>query len=213
MHTLTALMDGLLLGLSLALLVGPILITILQTSLEQGFGAGIAVGSGIWVSDTLFVLATYFGIQYVDALIAWEGFNPLLGTIGGLILALIGLGFLLAKPPNPTAWEVEAIRSSSYFTLWLKGFLINTVNPFTIFFWFTVATTVVGDGAQKEHYNVAVFYLGILGVIVLTDGLKAYLAKWIRKRLRQIHILRLRQLSGLTLILFGLIMIARVYFF
>ena len=213
MSSWTALLDGLLLGISLAILVGPIVITILQTSLEQGFAAGIAVGSGIWISDFLFVLSTYFGIKYVNAVIAWEGFEQVLGIAGGGVLAVIGLGFLFAKPPNLENWKAEAFRSSSYISLWTKGFLVNTVNPFTIVFWSTVATTVAGDKASSGDYNVTVFYVGILGVIILTDALKVYLAKWIRTRLRRIHIIRLRQISGITLLIFGLIMVLRVYFF
>ena len=50
-----ALGSGILLGLTLSILTGPILFTIIQTSIEEGFRAGITVASGIWISDLLFI--------------------------------------------------------------------------------------------------------------------------------------------------------------
>jgi len=211
METLSALMDGMLLGLSLALIMGPILITLLQTSLEYGVLPGIAVGSGIWVSDTLFVLSTYFGVAYVSELIAWNGFEQLLGTVGGLVLFVLGLGFMLAKKPSFDSSLVPTRNGRSYLKFWLTGFFINTLNPFTVFFWVTVASTVV-SGKEAGHYNAWAFYLGVMGVIIFTDSLKVYLAKAIRQRLRPLHMLRFRQISGLTLMTFGLILIVRVNF-
>jgi len=107
------------------------------------------------------------------------------------------------------AWSKSSLRTSSYPSLWLKGFLINTLNPFTFFFWVGVATTVVVDG-ELEYTEARYFFGGILGTIISTDLLKALMAKRIRKWLRPKHLLWLRRVSGIALIIFALVLLGRV---
>jgi len=44
-------LEGLLLGLSLSFLLGPIFIVLVQSSLEQGSKAGFLAAAGIWFSE------------------------------------------------------------------------------------------------------------------------------------------------------------------
>lgn len=216
------LLNGVLLGLFLSILVGPILFALIQTSIEHGARRGLAVGIGIWVSDILFIAAVYFGMYYVAAVTDWPNFEEIVGTIGGLILMGFGLGMLISKAPNLPpknrsaedilddyildSPEVEIDKSPTYWTLWLKGFLINTINPFTVFFW----TGVSGNAINEE--SGLLFYAGILGTIIVTDAAKVIAAKKIRARLKPVHILRLRQISGVALFIFGIVLMVRVFF-
>lgn len=219
--------NGILLGLTLSILVGPILFALIQTSIEYGFRRGLAVGIGIWISDVLYIAAAYFGMAYVTTVTNWSGFEPIVGSIGGLILMGFGIVMFVTKPPAlPTAnkpaeevmddyiidaLEVKIGKPPSYFSLWLKGFLINTVNPFTVLFWSSITTTIVIKDALGST-DASLFYGGILGTIILTDILKIWLAKRIRTSLRPIHILRLRQISGAALFVFGIVLMVRVFF-
>ncbi len=203
--------DGIKLGLILSILVGPIFFSLIQAGVEEGFRAGAMVGLGIWVSDFLFIGAAYFGVTYVTRLIEGPNFALYLGVGGSITLTLFGLGALLTSPRGGSSpqWAKKAIRSSSYLALWLKGFLINTVNPFTFFFWIGVTTTIVIDGGLNSREAI-LFFGGILGTIVLTDMLKVVLAKRIRRVLRPVHLLWLRRISGSALIVFAVFLLVRV---
>ncbi len=203
-------LSGLLLGLSLAILVGPILFTIIQTSLEQGARAGLSVGLGIWVSDILYFSAVYWGLSVVEEMIRWPWFSLVVGVAGGMVLLGIGVGLALQQPPKVADHNVQ-VNVKSFFGHWLKGFLINTINPFTVFFWVSMMTTFVlpEEWGTGQAYQ---FFLSILGVIVLTDTLKVFLAKRIRNLLQYHHLLWTRRISGGILILFGIILIIRVMF-
>ncbi|MEM8906244.1 MAG: LysE family transporter [Bacteroidota bacterium] len=204
--------EGLYFGLILCFLLGPIFFALLQAGIEQGLRAGLMVGLGVWVSDFLFIVAVYWGVSYIIAITEWEGFELTLGLIGGIILILFGLGTILSPPPNIQTTSSASKTSLSYIALWIKGFLINTINPFTFFFWISVmSAVVVKDGLQSD--DAFSFFVGILLMIVLTDVLKVYLAKRIRQHLRQIHVLWIRRFTGVALLVFGLVLIVRVVWF
>lgn len=204
------LLGGIKLGLILSFMIGPIFFALVQTSVEEGFRAGAMVALGIWVSDASFVLAVYYGMSYLAEVIKAPSFSLILGVGGSILLACFGLATLLTIPKGLLTNTMPTYqRSSSYLSLFTKGFLINTVNPFTVFFWTSVMSTVVikdgFDGTQASW-----FFGGVLGTIVVTDLLKVILAKKIRYSLRPIHLLWLRRVSGSALIVFGIVLLVRV---
>lgn len=203
------LFKGILLGMSLSILVGPILIAIVQTSIEQGKQAGLTVATGIWFSDILFILSVYLGIATIQRLTDWEGFELTMGVVGGIILMLFGLGTMLAKAPDMNVWDKGGFPQDAPWKLWIKGFLINTVNPFTLFFWISVTSTVVIDGGLSSTHA-CLFYGGLLGTVMATDAIKILFADWIRSRMKPQSMIWLRRISGGALILFGIALVVRV---
>lgn len=202
------LVEGIQTGLILCFLIGPIFFTLIQTGVERGFRAGAAVGLGIWMSDAIFVLIFFSSIQYISQLMEWDGFEFYVGIVGSLILAGFGLAALLTKPAFQNPAEVHFRPASSYFTLWVKGFLINAVNPFTILFWFGLMTTsILKKGLDSQ--NVLIYFGGTLGTVIITDLIKILLAKRIRRWMQPKHILLLRRISGVALILFGVALLIR----
>jgi len=107
---------------------------------------------------------------------------------------------------KPQHFEVLA----SKWHLWLNGFLVNTVNPFTIIFWTTIVTTFAIEQPLYSNSS-ALYFGGILGVIIVTDGLKIILAERISNHLKPIHIANMRRISGMALFLFGIILFIRVF--
>lgn len=204
--------DGIKLGLILAILVGPIFFALVQAGVEEGLRAGSMVGLGIWVSDLLFITGAYFGISFLNQVVAGPHFTLYLGLGGSLILSAFGLGTLLTAPRIGTRphWKAATFRSSSYLSLWLKGFLINTINPFTFFFWIGVATTMAANEQLTVGADASLFFGSIMGTIIATDFTKVLLAKRIRSFLRPIHLMWLRRISGIALIVFAVVLLLRV---
>ena len=218
-HSSSALIQGIQLGLVLCFLLGPIFVAIIQAGVEEGFRAGAMVGLGIWVSDLLFILAVYWGGNYVEAITKWENFESVVGSAGGVILILFGLGAFLAKPlefddnllkeQRGLFTKSVKLKETSYWKLWTKGFVVNTFNPFTVIFWTGVMATVV-IGGEMTNQESTIFFAGVLGTIVITDALKALLAKRIRQWMTSKHITWVRRGSGIALIIFGLVLLIRV---
>ena len=196
-------------GFALSILVGPIFFALVQAGIEQGARAGIAVGAGIWISDLLFILCVYFGVSYVGQLVDWSGFSITLGVAGSIVLVLFGLATLLTRPPKFGKEQGIILKKSSYSKLCVKGFLVNTVNPFTFVFWISVMTTAVLQ-RDLSGQEASLFFGAILGMIMFTDTLKVLMAKKIRKRMKLQHFRIMRRISGGALILFGLVLFVRV---
>lgn len=200
------LLHGIKYGLFLTILVGPLVFALIQAGVERGFKAGTMIGFGIWVSDLFFILAVYYGFSQVQAITEWPYFELCVGIAGGIILLFTGAFTLLSKTPDINK---NKKITGTYLALWIKGFIINTLNPFTVFFWVLVMTTVVAD----QHYTPQqsfLYFAGILGTIMITDSLKVLLAKRLRHYLEVHHLVWVRRVTGIALIIFGIVLIIRV---
>ncbi len=200
--------EGVKVGLVLSLLAGPIFLALVQTGIEKGLRAGATVGLGVWISDVMFITGVHYGLSYVSHLVSGQAFKLTLGIAGGLLLVVFGTVALFSKPMQTIPQSSMPPGTTSWLGLWLKGFLINTVNPFTFFFWIGIAGHVVVDGgfSPEQSFN---YFAGIMSVIVATDFMKVALAKRIRRFLNPQHLLWMRRVAGFGLILFGAAMMVR----
>lgn len=200
--------QGVLLGLSLSVLAGPMLFVLVQLGMERGFRAGAMAGAGVWASDAAYVLSAYFGISYLIQITQWQGFKLWASVMGGLVLIVMGVATLLAQPALQHQKEMAMAASSNWFSLWMKGFLINTVNPFTAFFWIGVMTTASAKGPMPAT-DATAFFGSIIGVIILTDLLKVMLAKRIKNWMNYSYLLYMRRVAGTALVVFGVFLMVR----
>jgi threonine/homoserine/homoserine lactone efflux protein len=206
------LLQGIFLGISLSFLVGPLLFAVVQAGIDQGFRAGIAVAAGIWVSDVLFVAAILWGVEILSAITAMNGFRFWSGMAGGALLLAFGAGSFFAQKHLDASVSLsgQLVKKRSLWKWWLRGFLINTINPGTIFFWLgIVSAVVVPNGWNKEQ--TLVFFGGMLATLVLTDTLKAWAAKSIRRFLTPKHMRQVQKGIGLVLMVFGVVLMVRVW--
>lgn len=201
---LSYIFDGIFLGLTLTIMLGPIFIALTQTGIEKGVKAGLTVGSGIWTSDFLVILFSYLFISRVHNLVRDQVFTYWMGLIGGLILITFGFAIFFKK--EMAIEETNSFTAKNYFGFWLKGFLVNTVNPFTFVFWLGIISTYV-FGRQITHMEVSVFIGSIMATIIITDIAKVLLAKAIREKLNPYHLQWISRIAGLAMLIFGLVLL------
>jgi threonine/homoserine/homoserine lactone efflux protein len=198
-------LQGISLGLVLSILAGPIFLSLITLGIERGLRAGTIFAAGQWASDLMFIGLTYLGMA---AVAKWPHFKLVSGLSGGLLLIVFGTYTLLSKPRQAPR-EKRPIAYRTVAGLFLRGFLINTLNPFPLFFWLSVASEGFESGRTPVQFSV--LYASLLGTIALTDVLKVYSAKKIRRFLTADHLLQMRRIAGMGLIAFGLILIWRVW--
>ena len=194
-------------GLWLAILVGPLVFALIQTTIEKGTAAGMTVGLGIWFSDVLFVLAFFVAADSMNTLTAYENFELVVGIIGGIILLIIGSGIYINTPkelPKPSFKASKDILANG-----AKGFAINTFNPFTFVFWLGMIPSYV-KANKLDNTQIFIFILAIFGTIILTDSLKVVFAKKLQPKLTLKNIISVRKVSGAALVIFGIILIIKV---
>lgn len=190
-------------------MIGPIFIALTQTGIQNGARAGIAVGSGIWISDIIVICLAWLFMKQLDDISHNTTFQMWMGLAGGIILILFG-GFSFLKQPKLSQITVD-FNAKSYVGFLSKGFFVNFVNPFTFVFWTSVMTTYM---LVKKSSNVETITLltMIMLTIMVTDTLKVFLAKSIRTKMTQNHLNLFNKIAGISLIFFGIVLIFRTNF-
>ncbi|MBL0098855.1 MAG: LysE family transporter [Saprospiraceae bacterium] len=199
--------EGVMLGLTLSILLGPIFVALTQTGIKHGIKAGLSIGTGIWVSDILVISVGWFFIKQLDSMAKHPSFQLWMGMVGGIILITFGILSILNKHKKDD--QTKAFSARTYFGYFTKGFAVNFINPFTFVFWLGVMSTyVLGKGINGME--TILLFGGIMATIVLTDSLKVILAKLIRSRMKHHHIILFSRIAGVMLIIFGITLFVRV---
>lgn len=195
--------NAVLFGLLLAVLIGPVFFTLIQTSLEKGFKKAMLVAIGIAMSDIAYIFLAYFG---VSKFLRSTGHDKSVAYIGGAILLAFGL-FNLMRARQNVKFSSKAVEARGFFRHIFKGFLINGISPFVLLFW----VGAMGLATAKYSYEgteLIMFFAIIISVVLLTDALKAYLAGKLRSYFTPRLFKILNVVVGIALILFGLRLLA-----
>jgi threonine/homoserine/homoserine lactone efflux protein len=194
-------LNGIFSGVVLALLIGPVFFTILQTSIERGFGSGAMVAVGVSLSDAFYITLTYFGVyQLFDN----GSFREYLAYFGGMVLLVFGAYYLFIKSRRLYQFDPERVQLNNPWKLVGKGFIINGLSPMVLIFWLGtvgVATTKLGYSTPEKAIP---FFASIVSTVFFTDVLKAKLADNLRRLLTPIFIRNLNIVLGIVLLIFGL---------
>ena len=194
-------LNGVISGIVLAFLIGPVFFTILQTSIERGFGSGALVALGVSLSDTFYISLTYLGIyQLFDN----GSFREYLAYFGGMVLLIFGVYYLFVKSKRLYEYDPQNIRINNPWRLVGKGFIINGLSPMVLIFWLgTVGLATTKLGYTTPHKAIP-FFAAIVSTVFITDVLKAKLADKLRRLITPMFIRRLNLVLGLVLLIFGL---------
>lgn len=201
-----ALLNGVIFGLVLAILIGPVFFALMQTSIDKGSKAGVQMAIGIALSDSLYILVVYFGLS---KLIDSTDFSSGMGFIGGVIMLVFGIITLIKKGEKV---KVEKDRSSNHDALIQvsKGFFLNGINPAVLFFWIAAVTKVLlREGDEGIHHFI--FFAGTILTVLSTDVLKVYVARKLSKFLTAVFLTWLNRVSGAVLVIFGFRLIYKAF--
>ncbi|CAN5219865.1 hypothetical protein BH09BAC6_BH09BAC6_23470 [soil metagenome] len=203
-----AIISGIGFGLVLTFLTGPFFFSLIKTSIEKGFHAGVALALGVVTSDMVFVGAILFGSQYFDITAhdkTWAG------IIGSSILFVIGVYYFFKKAKiNYTNTVPTKLHRAGYF---LKGFVMCIFNPTILFHWTIVigaASTVYHEGVHNRSLKIAVMFITILIVQFGLDATKAFYADKLRDKISVKFVHRLNEVAGIALIIASLVLMDKL---
>ena len=194
-----AFVNGLLFGLTLMVMIGPVFFTILQTSLEKGFGKSILVAVGVCLGDVVMILLTYFGLSQF---IGFEENKELIGYVGAVILAIFGVISIL-KSNKKFVPKTEDEPIVGFYRFIFKGLAINAISPFVPVFWIGTMSLATIEYGYKG-YDLLIFFTTILVVVFSTDVLKGYLANKLSRLINERIMRYLSICVGIILILFAI---------
>lgn len=194
-----AIVSGMVLGVVLAFLIGPVFFLLLDTSIKKGFKVAAYLALGVMLSDAFFIIITYFSSSAIQLM---QDYKTEIGIGGGVLLIIFGvLNFI--KKPHIKATELDLADDRR--SLWIdtsKGFMMNLLNPFTLLFWIGVSGGVAVKFQSSDMHTV-IFYSVVLATVLATDLLKAWLAAKLKRFLKPGVLVMVNKISGIGLILFG----------
>lgn len=214
MSLISAILGGLLLGLFMAISVGPTLFAIIKYSLNHSYKTGLAFVLGVSVSDIMYVTIANLATPWLEFIYRFE---KQVALLGGIILLVIGLLGLVKKykPVRPSSIP-PIIKGGHYFKIFASGFLINTANPGVIINWITSVTLVANATANLSQWEGAIYRLVFFGSCLLlvlgVDFLKVFLADSIRKKLTLRKVMYLQKFSAAALFVIGIALLLLTLF-
>ena len=190
---------GILAGLGISLLVGPLFFGLIQLSVERGFWAGVIFASGIWVSDLLYVRVVQLGLGFIGN---DPTFQLVFGIIGSLILMGFGVGIFFSPIKKG---QLSTVNLSDAFSYFYKGVAINIFNPFVLLLWVSILSSIRFEPMQSQW----IFVASMLSVVATTDVLKAGFSARIGENMRDERLMQIKRISGVLLGCFGIALMIR----
>ena len=143
-------------GLSGAMVPGPMLTVTISDSLKKGYKAGPLVVLGHYIAEITLMILLVLGLGWA---IRSNTATMIIGGIGGLML--IYIGYSIAKSPVPSEIPGEEEESAAKRGSILSGIITSVTNPYFYLWWATVGWAFMLKGIELA---------GIIGVLSFLVG-------------------------------------------
>ncbi|MDQ3072955.1 MAG: LysE family translocator [Bacteroidota bacterium] len=199
---------GLVAGLLLAIMSGPVFFALLQTGIEKGYLNGVFFALGVVISDSMYFLLAYLGISSLSSIYD-DTIREVMGIIGGIFLLIFGF-HLARKRPRIIRYANRSDKNSLLRSMG-GAFLLNALNPFVLLYWISVV------GAISSEYDfvankIFAFFIACMAVVFSTDVLKAYLAYRLKNIITPRFMLWLNRIAGLILGITGIYLLLQALY-
>lgn len=146
-----------LVGLSGALMPGPMLTVAIAESARRGFLAGPLLVVGHGVVELLLCIALVFGVGNILRL-SWVG--GVIGVVGGLVLLWMAYGILRGVWLRQVSLGSVSESQASKIGPMVAGGLVSVSNPYWIIWWATVGVSYVAWAAAAGGVGLVTFFGG-----------------------------------------------------
>lgn len=202
---------GIPLGILLCFMIGPVFFVLLETAAIKGFRAALVFDAGVVTADFVFICIAYFSSYRLINNIKDE---PALFIFGGLIMVTYGIiSFLKQKKAIKKLDfkdQIELIKKN-YAGLFVKGFLLNFINVGVLGFWLLIFITF-GPQLELKTTRLAIFFTSIIVTYLVVDIIKILLAKRLKSKMTTANILKIKQVTSILLIVFGITIMLQGWF-
>ena len=197
--------QGIIIGFTLAVPVGPISLVCIHRTVAAGRLHGIVSGLGVATADTLYAAVAFLGLTAVSGLIIDH--QTLFRLLTGIALVLVGIQVFRSVPAAVSAGDGQAPYLEDYLSL----FAIAAANPLTIIFFITILPGfgVVAQGTTliaAVPFVAGIFIGSTVWWIILCGSLGS-----VRSRLGTANLRRINRISGILITLFGAAMLILLF--
>jgi threonine/homoserine/homoserine lactone efflux protein len=190
---------GLLIGFSIAAVVGPIGILCIQCTLQKGFLYGLVTGLGAATADATYGSIAATGLTAISAFLVSQ--QTWIRLLGGLFLVYLGIRASLSKP----AGRAAEVKTNNFLGAYVSTVLLTLTNPLTIL---SFAAVFAGLGVGIASRSGLTAVLVVVGVfcgsgcwwLLLCGGVGL-----LREKLTRRGLIWINRCAGIALAIFGII--------
>ena len=191
------LLKGIVVGLSMAVPVGPIGILCIRRTLLEGRLSGFVSALGLATADVVFGCIAGFGLTFIsDFLISQQVW---LRLVGGIFLCIIGLKVLLTKLVEREAPS----RGTGYLGAFTSMFFLTLTYPMTVLILLGIFAGLGIGNTRGNYVAIAALVLGVfIGSILWWAILSSFIGA-LRDRFRTQNWQWVNKISGILITGFG----------
>ncbi len=189
--------EGFLTGLTLTAMLGPVTMIIFRYGIQVNRMAGVWTAIGTWVSDFVFIAITYWMTTSVNEWTESPNVRLWIYLLGGFGLFLMGVMMTMVKRKSFTPTDTPA--SGSYVKAFVSGFIVNSLSPFTLFFWIGAAVFL-----HLQSDNPIWYYFGLMLSLATGDFLKAWMAPKLTHWIKDSYVYWVQVIAGILIALIGI---------
>ncbi len=193
--------DGMLVGFSASVPLGPIGVLCIQRTLQKGRLSGFTSGLGAALSDTIYAIIAGFSLSYIVSFIESQIFW--IQLVGVVVLLALGINIFRTNPA--VQLRRQKGKSNSLFHDFASTFLLTISNPFAIFLF-------IGFFAS---FRVVQPSMGLVGQLLIIGGVFLGASLWwliltslvglFRSRINLRRLFWINKIAGSLIIVFVLI--------
>jgi threonine/homoserine/homoserine lactone efflux protein len=193
--------QGVIVGLILAVPVGPLSLICIQRTLSGGKLHGLFSGLGVTVADSVYALVAFLGLSVISGVII--GQEMALRIFAGLVLITVGMRIIFFVPAS----RQENTEDGSYLKDFLSMAALTIANPMTLIF---LMVTLPGYGfifggtslTAAAAFVAGFFFGSAMWWVILCGSIGSF-----RTRISESNVTRINRVSGLFIICVGAVMI------
>jgi threonine/homoserine/homoserine lactone efflux protein len=199
---------GLVIGVLIALPIGPINLLALQRAVERGFFGGLAAGIGVMLGDAMIATIATFGVKALTGAVAH--YRWAIQIVGGVALIGSGAKLFLSRNTFRSVQEAESATLADYAWDIPKLMLLTITNPGAV-----LSLIAIFGGASSfveidSRVDAIAMVLAIMGGSFLYWLVASNLINGMRHRLTQDGMQRINQIAGVILACFGCLLIGEL---
>jgi threonine/homoserine/homoserine lactone efflux protein len=189
--------QGIVIGLTLAVPIGPISLLCIQRTIADGRLHGVISGLGVSTADSFYAAITVLGLTFISSLIVAHQY--LFRSLAGVILVLIGIRVFMLVPAGVS----EKSENDTYFKDYLSMVAIAIANPMTLIFFLVILPgfgVIIQESAflPATGFVVGVFFGSAIWWIILCGSIGS-----VRSRISVKNLGLINRISGVLISCFG----------
>ncbi len=193
------LLRGILIGFSIAALVGPIGVLCIRRTLAEGCTTGFVSGLGAAAADAIYGCIAGFGLTFVTRFLMDQ--QVWLRLFGGAFLCYLGVKTVLSQP----AKQAASAKGSGLAGAYGSTFLLTLTNPMTILSFAAVFAGLGLVSAEGSYASAGILVLGVfagsaLWWLMLSGGVSLLRSKFDARKLEWVN-----RISGVIIAGFGVV--------